>query len=238
MSVLAYLLSLLEISWFRVILFLVIAPVIVTLLFFWSVIVVQYVRLQKWRRKTEVKPLKSKPKLEASMSIEHPVPIEALAVAPPPSAWDPEYLLEHDPRYVEEHELESDVQSSSETLHQDEYEAEGDDQEQALERDVFETDWDTEEDTFYQSDEYTDRGDREDDTEIFTETEDDDLQSSFTDSEILEASKNWPTSPSSAAAPVSGKLNNQTEANNQSLTPRSVTPHYQTPAGVPRPVSR
>ena len=73
--------------------------------------------------------------------------MDELAISPPHLAWDPEYLLELDPRYVGEEQME----------------------EEAVE-------WDSrdeeDEETYYQSDEYTDQDVRGADTEtVFTESD-------------------------------------------------------------------
>ena len=76
--------------------------------------------------------------------------VSSVVVAPPQAAWDPEYLLGRDPRYGH---------------------GDGDGGIKDCQGDA-DSYGDSGGETCYQSDEYTDRGDRED-TEDFTESEDD-----------------------------------------------------------------
>ena len=72
--------------------------------------------------------------------------MDELAISPPHLAWDPEYLLELDPRYVGEEQMDEEVEWDS--------------------RD------EEDEETYYQSDEYTDQDVRGADTEtVFTESD-------------------------------------------------------------------
>ena len=73
------------------------------------------------------------------------VGMDELAMSPPHLAWDPEYLLELDPRYVEQEEMEEEEWDSRD---------------------------EEDEETYYQSDEYTDVEARGADTEtVFTESD-------------------------------------------------------------------
>jgi len=164
-SLLVYTVILMPIEWFRAILSLVVLPIIVLDASFWMVILRFYIRLRSSQKKTSAlqnsvsAPVKPKPKLQSQMSkasddISTTVGMSELAISPPHMAWDPEFLLELDPRYVDAEATEND----------DDHD--GDGQESEVE-------WDTEdedEETYYQSDEYTERGERED-TEFFTESE-------------------------------------------------------------------
>ena len=70
--------------------------------------------------------------------------MDELAISPPHLAWDPEYLLELDPRYVGEEQMDEEWDSRDEE----------------------------DEETYYQSDEYTDQDVRGADTEtVFTESD-------------------------------------------------------------------
>jgi len=159
-SLLIYTVVLLQIEWFRAILSLVIIPIIVLESYFWFIIVKTYSRLRAAQMKSAslITRKEPKPKLKlrsqvskASDDISTTVGMDELAVSPPHMAWDPEYLIELDPRYGD---------------------ANPDDVLDVPEESVVE--WDTDEDddeeTYYQSDEYTDRGAR-DDTEFYTESE-------------------------------------------------------------------
>ena len=103
---------------------------------------------------------KPKPVLKSQVSkssddISTTVGMDELAISPPHMAWDPEFLLELDPRYGEVIEAETEAEAVED------------------EADESEVVWDSEDDdeeTYYQSDEYTDRGGR-DDTEFYTESE-------------------------------------------------------------------
>ena len=126
-----------------------------------------YFRLKSSSKKTSAlqnsagASVKPKPKLKSQMSkasddISTTVGMSELAISPPHMAWDPEFLLELDPRYVDADEATEDD--------------DGHDDDDCRDSEV---EWDTEnedEETYYQSDEYTERGERED-TEFFTESE-------------------------------------------------------------------
>ena len=98
------------------------------------------------RRAVANKPagLQSQASVTGSDDISTTVGMDELAISPPHLAWDPEYLLELDPRYVEEENMEEEWDSRD-----------GEDEE-----------------TYYQSDEYTDQDVRGADTEtVFTESD-------------------------------------------------------------------
>ena len=115
-----------------------------------------YFRLRAYQKKNAVvsrrappaKPagLQSRASVTGSDDISTTVGMDELAISPPHLAWDPEYLLELDPRYVGEEQMEE------------------------------EEEWDSrdeeDEETYYQSDEYTDQDVRGADTEtVFTESD-------------------------------------------------------------------
>ena len=115
-----------------------------------------YFRLRAYQRKNAVvsrrapsaKPagLQSQASVTGSDDISTTVGMDELAISPPHLAWDPEYLLELDPRYVGEEQMEGEVEWDS--------------------RD------EEDEETYYQSDEYTDQDVRGADTEtVFTESD-------------------------------------------------------------------
>ena len=84
--------------------------------------------------------------MTGSDDISTTVGMDELAISPPHLAWDPEYLLELDPRYVGEEQMDEEVEWDS--------------------RD------EEDEETYYQSDEYTDQDVRGADTEtVFTESD-------------------------------------------------------------------
>jgi len=167
LSLLVYTVVLLPIEWFRAILSLVVLPIIVLDASFWMVILRFYIRLKSSSKKTSAlqnsagASVKPKPKLKSQMSkasddISTTVGMSELAISPPHMAWDPEFLLELDPRYIDADEATEDD--------------DGHDDDDCRDSEV---EWDTEnedEETYYQSDEYTERGERED-TEFFTESE-------------------------------------------------------------------
>ena len=76
------------------------------------------------RRAAAPKPavLQSQASVTGSDDISTTVGMDELAISPPHLAWDPEYLLELDPRYVEEEEWDSRDEEDEETYYQsDEY---------------------------------------------------------------------------------------------------------------------
>ena len=116
-----------------------------------------YFRLRAYQKKNAVvsrqapaaKPaeFQSRASVTGSDDISTTVGMDELAISPPHLAWDPEYLLELDPRYVGEEQMEEE-----------------------------EVEWDSrdeeDEETYYQSDEYTDQDVRGADTEtVFTESD-------------------------------------------------------------------
>ena len=142
------------------VLFLVVVPVEVIAISFWSAIFKLNRRIPK-----QVKiPLT----VQISSSVDHPVPIGALAIAPPQSAWDPEYLIERDPRFmVGTGGTVSEVDSYADR--HDSYSCAGQSDSYA-DRHGSESDWDSGEETDYLSDVYTAREDREDTVDL-TESE-------------------------------------------------------------------
>ena len=151
-SSLLYLVVLLPLAWFKVILCLVIIPVIVIEGSCWTIIFKFYRRLRsvgtkKSELKAEHKQI-SKSQSAASDDISTTVAMEELAVSPPHMTWDPDYLLELDPRYLQDQEGQEE------------------EEEEEMESEV---EWESEE-SYYQSDDYTVREAGEE-TEIFTETD-------------------------------------------------------------------
>ena len=109
------------------------------------------------------KPKPSEAQSESSIkssddNISTSIGMSELAISPPHVAWDPDYLLEIDPRYVEENG--GEIMDESEVV----WNSEDDDEE-----------------TYYQSDEYTEPGARAEDTEVFTESEGEFLDKSHDD---------------------------------------------------------
>jgi len=102
---------------------------------------------------------------QESNSVSHPVSLRNLAVSPPEAAWDPEYLIERDPRYV----VGDDGAESEEDSCKEEEESYGY-RDSYADRRGSGSEWDSGEETDYLSDEYTDIADRED-TEDFSESE-------------------------------------------------------------------
>ena len=162
-SLLLYLVILLPLAWFKVILCLVIIPLIVLQVSFWTIIFKfsrQLSSVTKKRTAVKVKHI-SKSRSAVSDDISTSVAMEELAMSPPHMTWDPDYLLELDPRYL---------QPEEEQVREEEEEEE-----------ESEVEWESEE-SYYQSDDYTVREAGEE-TEIFTET----------DGEILEDQMNEET---------------------------------------------
>ena len=155
-SSLLYLVVLLPLAWFKVILCLVIIPVIVIEGSCWTITFKFYRRLRSvgTKKKSELKAEHkqiSKSQSAASDDISTTVAMEELAVSPPHMTWDPDYLLELDPRYLQD---------------QEDQEEDEEEEEEEMESEV---EWESEE-SYYQSDDYTVRGPGEE-TEIFTETD-------------------------------------------------------------------
>lgn len=155
-SLAIYVVHLMPIEWFKAILALVVTPIIVLESALWTVILRFYTRLRAYQKKNAVvsrrapsaKPagLQSQASVTGSDDISTTVGMDELAISPPHLAWDPEYLLELDPRYVGEEQMEEEVEWDS--------------------RD------EEDEETYYQSDEYTDQDVRGADTEtVFTESD-------------------------------------------------------------------
>ena len=158
------------------VLFLVVVPVEVIAISFWSAIFKLNRRIPK-----QVKiPLT----VQISSSVDHPVPIGALAIAPPQSAWDPEYLIERDPRFMvgtggtvsevdsyadREDSYSCAGQSDSYADREDSYSCAGQSDSYADRHGSY-SDFDSGEETDYLSDEYTEREDREDTVDL-TESE-------------------------------------------------------------------
>ena len=149
-SLLLYLVILLPLAWFKVILSLVIIPLIVLQVFFWTILVKFYRQLESVTKEKTAQKVKhiSQSRSAVSDDISTTVAMEELAMSPPHITWDPDYLLELDPRYLntEEGEREEEIDEEEE-----------------------EVEWESEE-SYYQSDDYTVREAGEE-TEIFTETD-------------------------------------------------------------------
>ena len=150
-SLLLYLVILLPLAWFKVILSLVIIPLIVLQVFFWTILVKFYRQLESVTKEKTAQKVKhiSQSRSAVSDDISTTVAMEELAMSPPHITWDPDYLLELDPRYLntEEGEREEEIDEEEEE----------------------EVEWESEE-SYYQSDDYTVREAGEE-TEIFTETD-------------------------------------------------------------------
>jgi len=255
-SFLVYIIVILENNWFRVILFLVVVPFLVLASSFWSVIFKLARRVRISQRKVTSKTFKIPLAPQDSNSVSHPVPVRTLAVSPPEAAWDPEYLIEQDPRYVvgpgetesAGNECEEDEDSYG---YRDSY----------ADRRGSGSEWESDEETDYLSDEYTDMADRED-TEDFTESEADTLHSfpgkrkytkeehvtdtdNFTEfeektTESLHSDQtigNTSVQEQSEANAIEAKVGTNQFYENVNFAPSQDTSHYQTP-GVPRPVIR
>lgn len=100
-SLLIYMIVILQNVWFKVLLFLVVAPIIVVAFAFWLIVYKFYNELKKSLKPGYQFPLHS-PMLTMYTPEPHtwdqPLPI--WAIAPPQTAWDPVYLQQMDPRYV------------------------------------------------------------------------------------------------------------------------------------------
>jgi len=250
-----YIIVILENNWFQVILFLVVVPFLVLATSFWSVIFKLARQVRASQKKATSRTFKEPLAPQDSNSVSHPVPVRSLAVSPPESAWDPEYLLEQDPRYaVPTGETES-VGNGCE-----EYEDSSGNRDGYADRRGSESEWESDEETDYISDEYTDVADRED-TEDFTESEADTLHSfpakkkhrkedqitdteTFTEYEEKTTEKllsdhtiedTWEKDNDEALIMQEADTNQLYE--NVNFAPALNTGHYQTP-GVPRPVTR
>jgi len=160
LSILVYVIISLQNNWFRIILFLVVVPFLVIAISFWSVILSLARRIRAAQRKVTSRSPKIPLTAQESNTVSLPLPVRSIALSPPEAAWDPDYLIERDPRYVEGSEGESCQEEEDSCGYRDSY----------AERRGSGSEWDSEEDTYYLSDEYTDMADRED-TEDFTESE-------------------------------------------------------------------
>jgi len=245
-----YIIVILENNWFQVILFLVVVPFLVLATSFWSVIFKLARQVRASQKKATSRTFKEPLAPQDSNSVSHPVPVRSLAVSPPESAWDPEYLLEQDPRYaVPTGETES-VGNGCE-----EYEVSSGNRDGYADRRGSESEWESDEETDYISDEYTDVADRED-TEDFTESEADTLHSfpakkkhrkedqitdtdTFTEYEekTTESLHSDQTIEDNDEALIMQEADTNQLYENVNFAPALNTGHYQTP-GVPRPVTR
>jgi len=160
-----YIIVILQNNWLRAILFLVVVPFLVLATSFWSVIFKLARRIRASQRKVVPRTFKIPLAPQESNSVSHPVPLRNLAVYPPEAAWDPEYLIERDPRYV----VGDDGAESEEDSYKEEEESDGY-RDSYADRRGSGSEWDSGEETDYLSDEYTDIADRED-TEDFSESE-------------------------------------------------------------------
>ena len=152
-SLLLYLVILLPLAWFKVLLCLVSIPVIVIEGSFWAIIFKFGRRLRGVVRKSQPAGGKVKNNISHSVTaavstddISTTLAMEELAVSPPHITWNPEYLLELDPRYLNTEETEQEDEQEEEVV-----------------------EWESDE-SYYQSDDYTVREAGEE-TEIFTETD-------------------------------------------------------------------
>jgi len=257
-----YIIVILQNNWLRAILFLVVVPFLVLATSFWSVIFKLARRIRASQRKVVPRTFKIPLAPQESNSVSHPVPLRNLAVSPPEAAWDPEYLIERDPRYV----VGNDGAESEEDSYKEEEESCKEEEESDGYRDSYAdrrgsgSEWDSGEETDYLSDEYTDIADREDtedfseseagtpnsfttnrkyrkerqvtDTDNFTEMEDEITEAFHSDQLIAE------TGLSNHNEEITIE---ETEAyglyENVNYVPDLDPGHYQTP-GIPRPVTR
>jgi len=101
-SLLVYMMVLLQDVWFRVLLFLVVAPLILLHSSCWLLILRLY-RAMRVRSKPKSSPLEPRP---STMYTPEPhawdQPLPIWAITPPQNAWDPTYLQQLDPRYSRE----------------------------------------------------------------------------------------------------------------------------------------
>jgi len=186
---------------------------------------------------------------QESNSVSHPVSLRNLAVSPPEAAWDPEYLIERDPRYV----VGDDGAESEEDSCKEEEESYGY-RDSYADRRGSGSEWDSGEETDYLSDEYTDIADREDtedfseseagtfksfttkrkysDTDNFTEMEDE-INEAFHCNKVIEETDS--TNYDEAITLEEAETNEIYE--NVNHVPDLDPGHYQTP-GIPRPVTR
>ena len=151
-STLLYSVILLPQAWLKVLLCLVIAPVIVIESSFWAIIFNFHRRLRRAVRKRqtgggEAANISRSLTAASSDDISTTLPMEDLAVSPPHITWNPDYLLELDPRYLNTQQQQEEEEGVRES----------------------EVEWESEE-SYYQSDDYTVREAGEE-TEIFTETD-------------------------------------------------------------------
>jgi len=161
-SLLVYLIVIIKHIWFKVILFLTVGPVIVIAISFWTVIAQYYKRLSTKNKKSVQLYTHARCPPITQLKEEYPIPISTLAVSPPLSAWDPEYLIERDPRYLHP--------QTGQSLEDSYRLEEGSEITQTAECvSDSESHWSSEE-SYYRSDEYTERDARED-TEDFTESD-------------------------------------------------------------------
>merc|ERR1719237_943847 len=112
-SLLVYMMVLLQDVWFRVLLFLVVAPLILLHSSCWLLILRLY-RAMRVRNKPKSSPLEPRP---STMYTPEPhawdQPLPIWAITPPQNAWDPTYLQQFDPRYSRERSRSRSRRSSS-----------------------------------------------------------------------------------------------------------------------------
>ena len=106
-SMLLYLVILLPLAWFKVLLSLVIIPVIVIEGAFWAIIFKFHRRLRSVVRKSMktgggkvINNISHSVTAASADDISTTLAMEELAVSPPHITWNPDYLLELDPRYL------------------------------------------------------------------------------------------------------------------------------------------
>jgi len=100
-SLLVYMIAILQNVWFKILLFLVVAPIIVVALAFWLIVFKYYNDMKKSSKPGFHFPLHSNFRTMYTPephTWDQPLPI--WAIAPPQTAWDPVYLQQLDPRYI------------------------------------------------------------------------------------------------------------------------------------------
>jgi len=99
-SLLVYMMVLLQDVWFRVLLFLVVAPLILLHSSCWLLVLRLYRAMRVSNNKPTSSPLEPRP---STMYTPEPhawdQPLPIWAITPPQNAWDPTYLQQFDPRY-------------------------------------------------------------------------------------------------------------------------------------------
>jgi len=98
-SLLVYMIILLPQIWFKILLFLVVAPIIVVATAFWVVVLRLFLQLKKKGKTVKTMGVAVPATVYTPEPHTWDTPLPIWALQPPTSAWDPSYLQQIDPRY-------------------------------------------------------------------------------------------------------------------------------------------